>query len=477
MARSVTMNAAHVAVGHAALSLRWSLLILLGCRHIFVEAGTDFYKILGITELAEPDEIKKAYRSQSLKYHPDRFRGDPQVAQDTMVKINQAFDCLKNPETRRMYEYYETDYADMAEYEKELKQKRRKDLYLYDSGVAILWSKNIDKKVNIGVTNGTIPRIWVVKLYTPNDADAVKQVSEFKRFGRLAQKSNDLSAGAVNCAFDGGLCQRFFQMMGHQQIPAYLILSDIQPDDQMATDFELFDEEKYGYPSAKELERRARKLASHEVISIDGPFLEQNITRNPLVKEQNATTTTIWLVWFYHSQRCSKTEACDKTVPGLRKLSVELKGVARIAAINCKDNKQFCRGHLDGASTIRCFVHRQNKHFVQSFLLDGGGGAGDHKDTVAVAGATSILKYVVQPGVELHFPDHPYRQKQDSTTAGAGTDSSETIDLSQVDINKLRVAQLKEILRSRGESCVGCADKSEFVKKVQELAGKPKEEL
>jgi len=422
-------------------------------------------------------EIKKAYRTQSLKFHPDRFRGDPQEAQDKMVKINQAFDCLKNPETRRMYEYYETDYEDMAEYEKELKKKRRKDLYLYDSGVTILWSKNIDTKLGVGVENGTIPRIWIVKLYTPNDADAVKQVSEFKRFGRLAQKSSDLSAGAVNCAFDGGLCNRFFQMMGRQQIPAYLILSDIQPDEQMATDFELFDEEKYGYPSAKELERRARKLASHEVISIDGPFLEQNVTRNPLVKEQNITSTTIWLVWFYHSERCSKTDSCDKTAPGFRKLSLELKGVARVAAINCKKNKQACKGHLDGASTIRCFLHRQNKHFVQSFLLDGGGDIGKNKDTLAMAGAASILKYVVQPGIELNYPSHPYRQKQDSTSEAAGSGSAETIDLSKVDIKKLRVSQLKEILRSRGESCVGCADKSEFVKKVQELAGLGKKEL
>jgi len=256
-------------------------LILLGCSRLFVEAGTDFYKILGITELAEPEEIKKAYRTQSLVYHPDRFRGDPQMAQDMMVKINAAFDCLKNPDTRRMYEYYETDYEDMAEYEKDLKKKQRKDLYLYESGVTILWSKNIDTKLGVGVENGTTPRIWVVKLYTPNDADAVKQVSEFKHFGRLAQKSSDLGAGAVNCAFDGGLCQRFFQMMGRQQIPAYLIPSDIQPDEQMATDFELFDEEKYGYPSAKELERRARKLASHEVISIDGPFFGTECDQKP----------------------------------------------------------------------------------------------------------------------------------------------------------------------------------------------------
>ena len=32
----------------------------------------NFYKILGIDETASESEIKKAYRSLSLKYHPDK---------------------------------------------------------------------------------------------------------------------------------------------------------------------------------------------------------------------------------------------------------------------------------------------------------------------------------------------------------------------------------------------------------------------
>lgn len=49
------------------------------------------------------------------------------------------------------------------------------------------------------------------------------------------------------------------------------------------------------------------------------------------------------------------------------------------------------------------------------------------------------------------------------------------IDLKTVDLKKLKVADLKRILKERGESCEGCFEKSEFYKKVEEI--KAREEL
>ena len=52
----------------------------------------DHYNVLGINENAQESEIKKAYRSLSLKYHPDR--NSSQEAKEKMTEINEAFEVL-----------------------------------------------------------------------------------------------------------------------------------------------------------------------------------------------------------------------------------------------------------------------------------------------------------------------------------------------------------------------------------------------
>lgn len=49
------------------------------------------------------------------------------------------------------------------------------------------------------------------------------------------------------------------------------------------------------------------------------------------------------------------------------------------------------------------------------------------------------------------------------------------IDLKTVDVKKLKVADLKRLLKDRGESCDGCFEKSEFIKKIEEI--KAREDL
>ncbi|OCT85676.1 mesencephalic astrocyte-derived neurotrophic factor [Xenopus laevis] len=46
------------------------------------------------------------------------------------------------------------------------------------------------------------------------------------------------------------------------------------------------------------------------------------------------------------------------------------------------------------------------------------------------------------------------------------------IDLSTVDLKKLKVKELKKILDDWGESCKGCAEKSDFIRKINELMPK-----
>lgn len=62
-----------------------------------------FYNILGVPETASKDEIKKAYRSLSLKSHPDRNPNNPEAV-SKFQKINEAYETLGDDQKREEYD-------------------------------------------------------------------------------------------------------------------------------------------------------------------------------------------------------------------------------------------------------------------------------------------------------------------------------------------------------------------------------------
>jgi len=65
----------------------------------------NFYELLGISETANQDQIKRAYRGAMKRTHPDRVAGDQRVAAENQAKlVNFAFRMLSNPQLRREYD-------------------------------------------------------------------------------------------------------------------------------------------------------------------------------------------------------------------------------------------------------------------------------------------------------------------------------------------------------------------------------------
>ena len=187
--------------------------VLILASVVLAGISESYYDILGVPRTANDDQIKKAFKKLSLKYHPDRNVNDRENAQKVFSKIATAYDVLSDAGKRKVYDQrgeagvsdFEQQKANEKNYQEMYGQywKPRKQVYesLYtNTDVLELEMDNISKLFRRNL-------IWIVNFYHPNCGHCVSYKPDYIS---IAQKlAGIIVLAAVNCSSDEELCEEY----------------------------------------------------------------------------------------------------------------------------------------------------------------------------------------------------------------------------------------------------------------------------
>ena len=69
----------------------------------------DYYQALGLERGCSAEDVRKAYRKQALKSHPDKNPDNREQAEVQFKRVSEAYEVLSNPHKRAMYDQYGKD--------------------------------------------------------------------------------------------------------------------------------------------------------------------------------------------------------------------------------------------------------------------------------------------------------------------------------------------------------------------------------
>ncbi|EMP26352.1 DnaJ like protein subfamily C member 10 [Chelonia mydas] len=177
------------------------LFLVLTCLIALVCTDQDYYSLLGISKEASNREIRQAFKKLALKLHPDKNQNDPD-AHENFLKINRAYEVLKDDELRKKYDKYGEkgleDHQQGGRYESWNFYRYDFGIYDDDPEIITLDRGEFDAAVNSG-------ELWFINFYSPRCSHCHDLAPTWREFAK--EMDGLIRIGAVNCGDNRMLCR------------------------------------------------------------------------------------------------------------------------------------------------------------------------------------------------------------------------------------------------------------------------------
>jgi len=140
----------------------------------------NLYDILKVKSDASIDEIKKAYKKLSLKYHPDKHKTSGLTLEETtkiFIKISEAYEILSDEQKREKYDRQQSTKKfsanNLSEAVDEIKN-------LFSSKEYILFMNILDNKIKQSILNNSYTSNFFIELNQMNLINLFSYINNFK---------------------------------------------------------------------------------------------------------------------------------------------------------------------------------------------------------------------------------------------------------------------------------------------------------
>ncbi|XP_063070511.1 dnaJ homolog subfamily C member 10 [Engraulis encrasicolus] len=291
------------------------------CLIAIAYCDEDYYKLLDVSREATTREIRQAFKKLALKMHPDKNPHDA-TAHDKFLKINRAYEVLKDEDMRKKYDKYGEKGLDEQNQGGRYESWNfyRYDFGIYDDDLEIITLDrgDFDAAVNSG-------ELWFVNFYFPRCSHCHDLAPTWREFAK--EMDGVVRIGAVNCGDNGRLCRS----RGVTSYPSlYMFKAGMNS------------EKYYGDRSKESLTKFAMQFVKSRVTELWQGNIVNEIDR--------AFAARIgWLITF-----CADTGDCLESQTR-QKLAGMLDGLVNVGWMDCSTQRELCESFDVSTSTTAFF--------------------------------------------------------------------------------------------------------------------------